>query len=111
MVIRESDREFGTFGLKINNTNKGVENFLTYNPFIYWKDNQLKAFVYLKKHSQITSKELERCFRIYNTSGLYKMTIASNQLFSKEGKKYVSVKYPQKITLINEDLDNIFKSI
>ena len=111
MTIQESDREFGIFGLKINNMNKGVEDFLTHNPFIYRNDKQLKAFVYLKKQSQITSKEVKRCFRFYDTSGLSKMTIASNQLFSEEAEKYVSVECPQKITLIKENLDNIFKKI
>jgi hypothetical protein len=111
MHLEESNNIFGIFGMKIVDKKSGIQEFLTNNPFIYFKKNKLEAIVYIKKNHPITQNEIKKFSKKYFTKGLYQLIFISNQGFTSDAKTYAALKYSNKIIFIQGTPDKIIKQI
>ena len=90
MEIRRSKRNRNVFAMKICNFNRGGQDFLTKNPFVFTNQGKLKGLILATQDHPLTPEEVRSLFETYYIPGLDCLVIVSPQGFTQQAEEFAS---------------------
>jgi len=109
MEIRKSKRISDVFAMKVCNLNRGAQDFLTKNPFIFINQDKLKGLVLANQNHPLTLGEVQFFFKTYYIPGVDCLVIISPQGITQQAKELASSHPTKRLHLISMEPDTALK--
>lgn len=109
MEVKRSKRDRAVFAMKICNFNRGAQDFLTKNPFIFIDQGKLKGLILAEQDHPLAREEVQSLFETYYIPGVDCLVVVSPQGFTQQAEEFASSHPIKRLHLVSMQPDTVFE--